>query len=201
MDSFWALLAQQLRGVPVAALCLVALCGSVAVFLLAALRRWRGGVPVPLHRRLLWCLVLFYLCFVAMVTLLNREAGSREGISTQVFAFFAGGKVQSVQQFVYAFLNVVLFVPWGLLLALLREEEAATKRLLMVSLTCFLSSFAIELAQLATARGYFELEDLVANTLGGFVGALAGSLLLWAAGNLEAKTKANVTGGLNAEKE
>ena len=69
-------------------------------------------------------------------------------------------------------LNVLLFVPLGLLLA------AATGRSWwLVTLVCLLGSVAIELTQARWLERDGDWTDVVANTLGGLVGALAISLL------------------------
>ncbi len=71
--------------------------------------------------------------------------------------------------------NLIVFIPFGFFLA---EFLASLKRfsigrrLGVAALTAFGLSLCIELLQLILKVGYFEVMDLVLNTLGGFVGAL-----------------------------
>ncbi len=64
--------------------------------------------------------------------------------------------------------NVVLFVPLGILIA----HFFNNKRILITGLTVFVFSLLIEVFQLVTVIGAFMLNDLIANTLGGFLGAI-----------------------------
>ena len=71
--------------------------------------------------------------------------------------------------------NLIVFVPFGFFLT---EFFASLKRLSIgrrlgvAALTAFSLSLCIELLQLVLKVGYFEVMDLVLNTLGGYVGAL-----------------------------
>lgn len=64
--------------------------------------------------------------------------------------------------------NVVLFVPLGILIA----HFFNNKKILITGLTVFVFSLLIEVFQLLTVIGAFMLNDLIANTLGGFLGAI-----------------------------
>ena len=70
--------------------------------------------------------------------------------------------------------NLVVFIPFGFFLA---EFLASLKRfsigcrLGLVSIAAFCLSLCIECFQLILHVGFFELTDLVLNTLGGFIGA------------------------------
>lgn len=72
------------------------------------------------------------------------------------------------------FSNLVAFIPFGFFLS---EFLASTKsvstgrRLGLVTLTGFGLSLTIECLQLLLRVGFFELTDLVMNTVGAFVGA------------------------------
>lgn len=88
---------------------------------------------------------------------------------------------------VETFLNIAVFVPFGFFLAEFLAEVSAvfsagpkstTKRLGAwrwigrVSMASFAISLSIECLQLLLHAGFFEMKDLVLNTLGGFLGAL-----------------------------
>ena len=67
------------------------------------------------------------------------------------------------------YLNIALFIPMGYLLPYIFKwfrEKVRTRPVI----ACLLISFAIENVQLITRRGFYDLDDLVTNTLGGFIG-------------------------------
>lgn len=181
ISHFARLFASQMQGIPVAGLVLFVLGSSAAVFAAGAVYARVRGVCIPLRWRLLACLMLFYACFLLMITLFNREPGSRGGVFTDLLSYIATGHITDTQQFIYSALNWLLFLPWGVLLAFLWEQSPAPKRVVMATLCCFVTSCAIECLQLATARGYFELEDILMNTLGGLAGAVLISIPLYLA--------------------
>lgn len=76
---------------------------------------------------------------------------------------------------ILAFQNVFLFTPFALCLCafLIKYKNADGKRLLLIpTLMSFAMSLAIELIQLVSCIGTFQISDLVYNTLGGLIGAL-----------------------------
>ncbi|SFJ79037.1 VanZ like family protein [Paenibacillus sp. UNC496MF] len=79
--------------------------------------------------------------------------------------------------------NVLLFVPLGFLLPILFRRVRRLSAMLTLSLIC---SLAIELAQLATRLGQFDVDDLLLNALGGLIGFAA-----WFAASRSARWIAN----------
>ncbi|MBB1246683.1 VanZ family protein [Streptomyces durbertensis] len=73
-------------------------------------------------------------------------------------------------------LNVALFVPAGLCWTLL------ARRPLRVMAALVGLSFLIECLQAVTGLGANDVSDLIANSVGGALGVLAGSLILWLRG-------------------
>ena len=69
------------------------------------------------------------------------------------------------------YMNIMLFVPMGYLLPYVSSWFRAKVRYRPV-LACFLISFATENIQLITRRGFYDLDDLVSNTIGGYIGQL-----------------------------
>ncbi|QHW32854.1 VanZ family protein [Paenibacillus rhizovicinus] len=63
--------------------------------------------------------------------------------------------------------NMLIFVPLGFLLPILFTGTRKLHRILLCSL---LGSLAIELSQLATKLGFFDVDDLILNTAGGVSG-------------------------------
>jgi VanZ family protein len=70
----------------------------------------------------------------------------------------------------HALENVLLFVPFGILVPL---KSNFFKKWWNLILAAFISSLSIEMAQLITARGYFEIDDILLNTAGAVLGYMA----------------------------
>lgn len=70
--------------------------------------------------------------------------------------------------------NVLMFMPFGALLLLGFEKLSATtkKAIVCTAVVSFGYSLFIEILQLVTKRGTFQISDLVFNTVGGTVGAI-----------------------------
>ncbi len=126
-----------------------------------------GKEPRPFGRAflriLLFTLISFYLSYVVYLTLSGREAGSRDGINLQLFSTMGSNGHFSV----HATENLMLFVPFGILIPLLWKVFRKAYRL--AGLAC-MASILIELTQLITHRGFFELDDILLNTLGALIG-------------------------------
>jgi len=67
--------------------------------------------------------------------------------------------------------NIIMFFPLGVFLPLWIKKADTLKKVALISLVVSLS---IEIIQLITTRGYFEIDDLFHNTLGAVIGALIG---------------------------
>ena len=67
--------------------------------------------------------------------------------------------------------NIIMLFPLGILAPLCIKKADSVKK---VALTGFIVSLVIEVTQLITTRGYFEIDDLFHNTLGAFIGGAIG---------------------------
>ena len=101
--------------------------------------------------------------------LLRHNAGRHLGFSLdRLFHGSAFARNEAIS-------NLIVFIPFGFFLA---EFWASLKRfgiwrrLGLATLAAFGLSLCVELLQLVLKVGYFEVRDLVMNTLGGVVGAL-----------------------------
>lgn len=110
---------------------------------------------------------VYYFCFLAELTLLTREAGSRIGISLR----FLGTWSADIYSQCFMIENVLLFIPFGIFFVFLSGRLG---KLWSVILASFLLSVTIEVTQLLTGRGYFQVDDIWLNTLGGMAGACFG---------------------------
>ncbi|MEE3392108.1 MAG: VanZ family protein [Lachnospiraceae bacterium] len=104
-----------------------------------------------------------YMIVIVQLTLICRESGTRDAISLTFF----GTYYPSVRAVAYMLENLLLFIPYGILLP---NAFKACKKPWVTLLIGFLSSLAIEVTQLITKRGYFQVDDIWLNTLGALVG-------------------------------
>ena len=82
---------------------------------------------------------------------------------------FANVKLVRPEDLIQFYLNIIVFVPFGYLLPYAFRWFRERVRL-RPALVCFLLSFVVENLQLLTKRGLYDLDDIISNTIGGFVG-------------------------------
>lgn len=136
------------------------------LFLAAACLREkkRGSVCGRIFAKVGYFALGCYLFLLLEVTLLNRiNAGrTREVDLTLTSLFSFSGQIRA-----YAVENILLFVPLGFLLPFFTQKKSGFLRYLICGAGC---SLFIELVQLLTARGLFQLEDILMNTVGTGIG-------------------------------
>ncbi len=88
----------------------------------------------------------------------------------------------------YEQLNVLMLVPFALFGTL------ATRRPVPVAISCILVSAFVEVVQAVTGGGECQARDVVHNTLGGVLGVLVATVLLW----LRARRSPEVTSNVGA---
>lgn len=107
-----------------------------------------------------------YITVMLVITFLSRESGSRSGV-LDLRLFSTWGINARNNAFVIE--NVLLFLPYGFLYC---WNSARKKRILLCTLLGAATSLGIETMQLVTGRGYFQIDDIVTNTLGTLIGGL-----------------------------
>ena len=121
-----------------------------------------------------------YGSVMLQLTLICRESGSRIGIDLDFFHGLLGPE-NTVRWLMWAYLilNCLLFIPFGFTISLFSfvNDRKLGIQFLSVALVSFICSMAIECTQLITQRGYFEVQDLIINTLGGIIGWIIFSLI------------------------
>lgn len=87
-----------------------------------------------------------------------------------VTVLLSGGEAAEVHHaFINIFGNILLFVPFGILLPFIFEKLRCAWRFML----CFAAAIVlIEIIQLFTLRGTCDIDDLILNTLGAFGGFL-----------------------------
>ena len=98
---------------------------------------------------------------ILAVTVLSRKAGS--AMTYKLIPFWSYSHPQHYKQIL---LNIIMFIPVGLLGATWKTVGLAA-----------IYSTMIELSQLISYRGLFEFDDIIHNTLGAALGVLLALLL------------------------
>lgn len=117
----------------------------------------------PFHLCDIWKgLLVVYLVMLFQVALFSREAGSRMDMNLVI----GGTWTEDAQGRAYVIENVLLFIPFGMLIPLCLKRIP----IFATVLVGFILSLGIEFLQLLTARGYFQVDDLIMNALGCLLG-------------------------------
>lgn len=142
-----------LVGVPLAA----------AVVLLLNRRRKKQQKP-PVRWGSVTCFCI-YVAIMLVITFLSRESGSRNGIDLELFSTWGINKRNNA----YVIENVLLFIPYGFLCSWTFQRVG---KLVPCTLLGAATSLGIESMQLLTGRGFFQIDDILTNTLGSMIGYL-----------------------------
>ena len=138
---------------------------STAAF--ALLLRQLGKRHMSRPKRILADIFFFYLITVLTSTVLSRSSGTTASYNLDLFWSFRAILAGSGDSWLTTIENVILFVPFGLLVPELipRRGRAAATVLLGFSFSMW-----IEGLQLVLREGLFELDDFVTNTIGVVLG-------------------------------
>lgn len=109
-----------------------------------------------------------FLYYMLYVTLLSRTIGFRREVRLWPLA---GLKISS-GEFHYIIENVLLFIPFGVLLCMTLYAYGKKSTMKTILLTSFLTSMSIELLQYIFACGKSETADVITNVLGAVLGYL-----------------------------
>ncbi len=145
--------------IPAAIICIAALAAAYIV----TKKRGRGFNRLRAAAILILC---GWFVLTVYATLMRGEA-MNSSCNFQLFLAWQEAWNQfTLQVWLNVLLNIALFVPLGVLPLVFRYAE---KWYLMLA-TGFLTSLAIELIQLVTRRGMFDVDDLFCNTVGAMLG-------------------------------
>lgn len=105
-----------------------------------------------------------YLLLVLMITFWSRESGAITDMDLEIGASLRINNRNNA----LVLENVLLFIPFGYCLNWLLKR----KSVFVNGFFCgFVTSFIIEVMQLVTGRGIFQIDDILTNTLGSILGA------------------------------
>ncbi len=157
----------------------------------------RADALLRLRQGLLYAAFGIYLIMVAYLVFFSRSATRSYQIHVDLFAdlknavqvdfnllellktFLSEGlsgvsshvEIVKPEDIAQVYMNIMLFVPMGYLLPYLFGWFRARVRY-RPALACFIISFVTENLQLMFRRGFYDLDDLVSNTIGGIIGQL-----------------------------
>lgn len=80
-------------------------------------------------------------------------------------------EIVSLANVTQVYMNIMLFVPLGYLLPYISSWFRA-KVHIRPAVACFIISLCIENLQLITRRGFYDMDDLVSNSIGGLIGQM-----------------------------
>ena len=163
---------EQFGTVSFKAFLLYAICG-VGIVLLISLICYLRKHRIRLSNFLAGIVMALYGSVMLQLTLICRESGSRIGIELDLFHGLTGPDNDfHWLMLAYVVLNCMLFVPYGFALSLFSgvNERKAGMQCVLVLLISLATSLFIETAQLITKRGYYEVQDMFVNTIGGVIG-------------------------------
>lgn len=114
-----------------------------------------------------------YVAVMIIITFFSRESGHDGRIDLKIGSSLG----INLRNNAYIVENVLLFIPYGFLLALVWRQANSLWKHFSVG---FLTSLFIEILQLVSARGIFQVDDIITNTIGSLVGYLLyGLFVAW----------------------
>lgn len=123
-------------------------------------------LKVLIIERKRWILgFVFYISIMVQVGVLSRTLGTMRTIVWVPFRTPGGDNLIVL----YALANLVLFIPFGVLVPKVFHSVNAFWKIILVT---FVTSVCIEMIQYILACGYSQVEDVIMNVAGGVVGYL-----------------------------
>lgn len=133
---------------------------------------YQGGISIikKILLILLRLLTIPYMYGVLIITLICRKPTHSHNIKPPFWEI--AELIKGNEKLLFDIIaNTIMLFPLGILAPLCIRKADDLKK---VALTGFIVSLVIEVTQLITTRGYFEIDDLLHNTLGALVGGLIG---------------------------
>lgn len=138
------------------------LLGTLFLGVVNGVRRRQGKV---LAAKLPVVAFVIYFSLMLIITFLSRESGDSKGIDLELFSTWGINDRNNA----FVIENILLFVPYGLLGCLAFKQFRHFLSCLMLGAV---TSLCIETLQLITGRGFFQIDDILTNTLGAVIGFL-----------------------------
>lgn len=153
---------------------LVGIIGSiffVSLFLIGYFLVYKNKMKdtkkLKVSKVVLWSIFLIYMIVVLGATIGDRVSGY-ESVNLHLFSSYKDAYNNfSLREWRYIILNILMFVPIGFMMPLLLKK---CERWYITYLVGFTTSLFIEILQLISKRGIFEIDDIINNTLGCTIG-------------------------------
>ena len=155
----------------------------------------RADSILQIRRLILWAIFGLYAAVLAYLVFFSRSATESHQVHVALFQDLAGSiridfgflgilkilftegpraalshiRIVTPAGITQVYMNLMLFVPMGYLLPYLFAWFRA-RVTIRPAAACFLISFLIENLQLIFRRGFYDMDDLASNTLGGILG-------------------------------
>ncbi|HYK72062.1 MAG TPA: VanZ family protein [Pseudoneobacillus sp.] len=145
---------------------LVCLWGVVAFLILLI----RGESILVLYHRFVWFIIIYTVMLLILLFFRpsNQTYSNFNLVPFSTVQFFLSGRVNLLISFYNLTANVVLFIPYGIYL-LARKNKSS---ILSYFYLPFISISLIECTQFMTHRGSLDIDDLLLNMIGVFLGYL-----------------------------
>ncbi|WP_210340933.1 VanZ family protein [Alkalicoccobacillus gibsonii] len=146
---------------------MLALLFSIAYFLVYK-KLLRGTASISIKPTIVTFMLVGYILMVLGVTVFSRGSYYAGSIDLTLFSSYVEAWNEfSVKSWQFVILNIVMFLPLGILLPLLQDRF---KHAAWTLAAAILFTLAIETFQYFTGFGVFEVDDLFNNTLGAIIG-------------------------------
>ena len=130
-----------------------------------------------------YLLLLIKILFLSRVSLSELFNDHRTAFASfnlipfQSIMQYMSGSTETLRRFAFGNVvgNVIIFIPLGIYLPLIKKD----KRILVSLLFIFIVSLSVEIIQGILALGAADIDDIILNFLGGFIGVLGVKLFLF----------------------
>lgn len=117
----------------------------------------------------------FYIAVLLWITVVGRNITVEDPFLFSPFhtftSIFSEIKEQGITGDFWG--NILLFFPIGFITTFITRVP----KIKYITFLGFVVSTVVELSQVVFSRGYFEIDDLITNTIGAFIGALIGLIV------------------------
>lgn len=115
--------------------------------------------------------LIMYIVVLLFITFWSREDGSSKGIDLELLSTWG----INMRNNAYVIENILLFIPYGFFCAWVFK---AARKVFSCTVIGVVTSLGIEWLQLITGRGFFQIDDVVTNTIGALLGCLLLRILM-----------------------
>ena len=166
IDYYFDSVMEKVTGQSVTVWMLLATFAGVATYILYRRGKMNAATAIMIP------ILVFFLSFVLTITIIERVPRKKVRYNLELFwtiSSVLSGKTYLLWEI---FWNVVLFIPIGFMISVLVRP-----RPWLAIVIGMVGSAAIEVTQLLTRRGLFELDDIIYNSVGAAIGFLLYLLL------------------------